>query len=240
MDAAFVRRLQARLGVAADGVMGPRSWAALSVALGQLVGSVRDVQRALGVVVDGVAGPRTRTALEARLAGIGAAPHSPAAEPAWVAEGRRLLGTREIPGPKHNGWIAAGWARLGAGWFNDDETPWCGFFVAHCMDAAGLPYPKGGRFASAAAWADYGHASRPQLGAIAVKKRKGGNHVFFIVGETGDRRFFKALGGNQGNMVSIVDIPKAEVFAIRWPDGVREMNLPLPLMPRGTMAGSEA
>lgn len=167
-------------------------------------------------------------------------PPSVAASPPWVAIGRKLIGTREIPGPSNNGWISKGWARLGAPWFNDDETPWCGYFVAHCLDAAGLPYPPKGEFARALRWATWGDPSPPRLGAIGVKARKGGGHVFFIVGETPDQAFFKALGGNQGNCVSIVDIRKADVTAIRWPAGAAISSLPLPVLARGTLAGSEA
>lgn len=160
-------------------------------------------------------------------------------EPKWITIGRALIGTREIPGPQHNSWIAKGWARLGAKWFNDDETPWCGFFVAHCLDAAGLPILPNGEFARAAAWAGYGVPCAPQLGAIAVKKRTGGNHVFFIVGETADHRYFKALGGNQSNAVSIADIPKADAYAIRWPTAVAQRKIPLPIMAHGTISSNE-
>ena len=163
-----------------------------------------------------------------------------ATQSAWIVVALSLVGQREIPGPKHNSWIAKGWARLGAGWYNDDETPWCGFFVAHCMDAAGLPYPRGGRFASAAAWADYGVKCEPQVGAIGVKKRPGGNHVFFIVGQTSCKRYYKALGGNQSNAVNTMDIAKSDVFAIRWPAGVPQLNIPLPIMPRGVISTNEA
>ncbi|MCJ8159903.1 TIGR02594 family protein [Sphingomonas sp. LaA6.9] len=161
-------------------------------------------------------------------------------DPQWIRVARPLIGQREIPGPQHNGWIAKGWARLGAGWFNDDETPWCGFFVAHCMDAAGLPYPAKGEFARAAAWASYGIACPAQLGAIGVKKRDGGNHVFFIVGETPDKRFFKALGGNQSNRVNVMDIAKSDVYAIRWPASMPLAGIALPVMPAGTISRNEA
>lgn len=162
------------------------------------------------------------------------------AEPNWIKVARSLLGQREIPGPQHNAWIAKGWARLKAGWFTDDETPWCGFFIAHCMDAVGLPYPGGGKFAQAAAWADYGVKCNAQLGAIGVKKRTGGNHVFFIVGETPDGKFYKALGGNQSNAVTIMDIAKADAFAIRWPSEVVQANIPLPVLPAGVVSRNEA
>jgi len=162
-------------------------------------------------------------------------------DPAWIAIARDKIGQREIKGPKHNSWIAKGWKRLGAGWYNDDETPWCGFFVADCLDLAGLAYPK--NFPSAASFKDYGTACPAQLGAIGVKARKGGNHVFFIVGETPDKLFYKALGGNQSNMVNIVDIRKDQVDAIRWPAGVPVPARPqqrLPVLPAGTISASEA
>lgn len=159
---------------------------------------------------------------------------SPApAEPAWVPVARALIGQREIPGPQENAWIAKGWARLGATWFNSERTPWCGFFIAHCLDAVGLPYPLKGEFARALAWAKYGNGVTPQLGAIGVKQRKGGGHVFFIVGETADGKFFKALGGNQSDSVSIVDIAKADVIAVRWPAAVPVAAIPLPTMAKG-------
>src|SRR5690606_13431972 len=110
------------------------------------------------------------------------------------------------------------WQRLGAKWYNDDETPWCGGFIAWCLNEAGLPYPK--NFPAAASFRDYGTECLPQLGAIGVKSRKGGNHVFIIVGETADKRYFKALGGNQSDAVNIMDILKSDVTAVRWPPSV--------------------
>lgn len=160
-------------------------------------------------------------------------------EPVWVQVARSLIGQREIVGPKHNSWIASSWARLGASWYNDDETPWCGLFVAHCLDAAKLAYPK--NFPAAASFRDYGVSSHPQLGAIAVKARSGGNHVFFIVGETPDRRYFKGLGGNQSNAVSIADFLKTDIDAIRWPAQVPQpATRSLPTLPHGTISRNEA
>ncbi len=163
----------------------------------------------------------------------------PVMEPRWVTFGRSKVGEREIVGPKHNGWIVAGWKRLGAGWFVDDETPWCGNFVAQCMEAAGLPWPK--EFARAKAWAIYGRAlSAAVVGAIGVKSRAGGGHVFIIIGETPDGRSFKVIEGNANNMVRIGDIPKAVVEAIRWPVNVPVPFGKLPVLAAGVIAGSEA
>lgn len=165
-------------------------------------------------------------------------------EPKWVTVGRALIGQGEIPGPQHNSWISKGWARLGAPWFNDDETPWCGFFVAHCLEAAGMPYPGKGQFARALAWQTYGRGLiSPAVGAIGVKGRKGGGHVFFIIGETADKRFFKVIEGNANNMVRIGDVAKSDVLAVRWPPAefiALPLDRTLPVMPRGTIASSEA
>jgi uncharacterized protein (TIGR02594 family) len=170
-----------------------------------------------------------------------AANSQPNADPAWIAIGRNKIGQREITGPKHNSWISTGWARLGAKWFNDDETPWCGFFVADCLDAAGLPYPK--EFPRAKSYATWGTACPAQLGAIGVKSRSGGGHVFFIVGETLDGKNYKVLEGNANNMVRIGDIPKSVVTDIRWPAG-GPLPAPsaryLPRLPAGTISSSEA
>ncbi len=162
----------------------------------------------------------------------------PTNELAWITAGRAKIGKREIVGPRHNSWIARGWAKLGAGWYKDDETPWCGFFVADCLNEAGLPYPK--NYPAAASFKTHGTSCLPRLGAIGVKSRKGGNHVFFIVGQTADGLFFKALGGNQSNAVNIVDIRKTDVDSIRWPAGAAlPATVFLPVITAGTASGSE-
>jgi uncharacterized protein (TIGR02594 family) len=160
-------------------------------------------------------------------------------DPAWVTAARSMIGQKEIPGSKNNPWIATGWQRLGAAWYNDDETPWCGFFVAWALDQAKLSYPK--NFPSAKSFATHGTACAAQVGAIGVKSRKGGNHVFIIVGQTADKMYYKALGGNQSNMVNIMDILKTDVDDIRWPAGVPVPKTAyLPIMPKGKISVNEA
>lgn len=163
-----------------------------------------------------------------------------AGAPAWISVARKLVGTREIPGPQNNGFIAKGWARLGASWFNDDETPWCGFFVAHCMDAAGMPIPGKGAFARAKAWLDWGKPSQPVLGAVVVFTRKGGGHVGFLVGES--TTHYYVLGGNQDNCVSITPFNKATrpPEGFRWPASLPAGTTKLPKMSGGTVTTSEA
>lgn len=138
-------------------------------------------------------------------------------DPRWLIEARKHNGLKEIPGKRHNSTILSWLAKLNA-WWRDDETPWCGVFVAHCMREAGLPVPK--YWMRAKAWADYGanlRASHVAPGAILVFARQGGGHVGFYVGE--DKTHYHVLGGNQSNMVNVMRIAKARCIAIRWPRG---------------------
>ena len=139
-------------------------------------------------------------------------------DPTWLVEAKKHVGLKEIPGPKHNTTIQAWLARLGA-WWRDDETPWCGVFVAHCLREAGLPVPN--LWMRARAWDDYGsnlRATHVAPGAILVFARQGGGHVGFYVGE--DANFYYVLGGNQSNEVNVSRIAKVRCVAIRWPKGV--------------------
>lgn len=157
-------------------------------------------------------------------------------EPAWLVEARLHIGLREIPGPRHNRTILDWIKRLG-GWFTDDETPWCGTFVAHCLDAAKVtPRPK--HWYRALAWGDWGKASQPVIGAIAVFGRSGGGHVGFVVGESATHYY--VLGGNQNNMVRIDPIAKGRLVDLRWPESVPLLLTPLPLMTGGAVSRNEA
>ena len=165
-------------------------------------------------------------------------PSSSVVEPKWVVEARRRIGEREIPGPKHNSWIAAGWGKLGARWFNDDETPWCGFFVAHCLQEAGLSIPSAAQFPRALAWSNWGQECSPAVGAVAVFKRSGGGHVGFLVGESAADYY--VLGGNQANMVNIMPLAKNRFVGTRWPSTLPLPNGGLPRMTGGTVSTNEA
>lgn len=159
------------------------------------------------------------------------------AEPPWLLEARKDIGLAEIPGRHHAPRILKMLALLRYP-FSDDETPWCGTAMAAWMTQAGITPPA--QAYRALNWASWGFRCGPQVGALGVKRRPSGNHVFLIVGETADKRFYKALGANQSNAVNIMDIAKSDVFAIRWPAGVALANLPLPTMARGTISRNEA
>jgi len=157
--------------------------------------------------------------------------------PSWLKTAKALIGTREIKGPQHNSRISGWLAKLGA-WWRDDETPWCGVFVAHCMAESGLPYPK--YYMRAKAWADYGSLLRRDRlapGAILVFQRPGGGHVGFYVAE--DNLYYHVLGGNQANMVNITRIAKSRCIASRWPKGVAVTQSPVIVSATGTVSVNE-
>lgn len=159
-------------------------------------------------------------------------------EPKWLTIATSHIGTREIPGPKHNAKII-GWLRRLKSWIKDDETPWCGTFCAAVMQEAGLGYPA--MFVRAKAWADYGanlRAAAVAPGAILVFSRDGGGHVGFYVGE--DDTAFHVLGGNQSNAVNVTRIAKRRCIAIRWPRGEPVVGGPVRMTANGQLSRNEA
>ena len=151
-------------------------------------------------------------------------------EPAWLTEARRHLGVAEVPGPK-NSPVIQSWLHKLRAWWNDDETPWCGVFVAACMDTVGIPLPK--YWMRAKAWAEWGsRLPAPIPGCIVVFERRGGGHVGFVVGRTAIGHLM-VLGGNQGNRVSIAPFDRTRAIAYVWPSDV-------PTPPHSVLAGLDA
>lgn len=158
-------------------------------------------------------------------------------EPSWLRIARLYDGLKEIPGPRHNQTIIRWLGNLMA-WWNDDETPWCGVFVAHCMQESWLPFPK--FYMRAKAWSDYGSLLRRDRlapGAILVFDRAGGGHVGFYVGE--DAGFYYVLGGNQSNAVNVMKLGKSRLVASRWPKGEPVIGKPVYLN-GGSVSTNEA
>lgn len=158
-------------------------------------------------------------------------------DPAWLTKARSYLGLKEIPGPTHNNKIIKWLNDLGA-WWKDDETAWCGVFVAHCLQASGQPVPK--LWFRAKEWSQYGSLLRPDRlspGAILVFGRQGGGHVGFYVGE--DRLHYHVLGGNQNNGVNVSRIFKSRLIASRWPKGVPVISGPVQLTATGQVTTNE-
>ncbi|WP_312333156.1 NlpC/P60 family protein [Acinetobacter variabilis] len=152
--------------------------------------------------------------------------------PPWLDFAENQKGVTEIAGPKHNPKIIAWLEDLNTDWRND-EVPWCGIFIAKCLQATGYSYPK--HYASALAYATFGvRLDRPAVGCIAVKKRRKpdgstGGHVTFIVGRNkkGD---LVGLGGNQSDRVCYKNFKEDNFIAFVWPSVYpkdERFNLPI-------------
>ena len=184
----------------------------------QTIKAVQLFQQKMGLKVDGIVGPMTRSALfDSPTSGaITSAPSAPVLP--WIAEAKNLLGLKEIAGDKSNPEILQ-WAKDLDLHYANDDIPWCGLFVAHCIGAS-LPdevlprNPLGAR-----QWERFGVAAQARLGAIMVfwreSKMSGKGHVGFYVGE--EDGAFCILGGNQSNKVSYAWVAKDRFVSARWP-----------------------
>ena len=157
----------------------------------------------------------------------------------WIAAARRAIGQREIAGTKHNPLVLKMWARIRAP-FTDDETPWCAAFVGSCLEEVGI---RSTRSARALSYVNFGELLlAPTYGCIAVKQRKGGGHVTFVVGQTKAGNLL-CLGGNQNDMVTISEYPRGVFTSFRWPANFPMENpavSKLPIFASAAKAGTEA
>ena len=134
---------------------------------------------------------------------------------AWIDYARTHIGLKEIPGAKHNPTITKWLLDLGA-WWKDDETPWCGVFVAHVLKKHNRKIPKHWYRALAFDQNVMTKLSKPAYGCVVTFGRKGGGHVGFVVGKDAQGRLL-VLGGNQGNEVNIRAFDVSRVVGYYWP-----------------------
>ena len=134
-------------------------------------------------------------------------------DPPWLALARSYIGLTEGAGAADNPQVVAFYALAGHPEVNHDATPWCAAFVGGVLAKAGF---KGAGTLWALDYARWGkRLPAPAVGAIATKKRKGGGHVFFVAGFTASHVL--ALGGNQGDRVSLARISRRLINSYRWP-----------------------
>lgn len=139
----------------------------------------------------------------------------------WVANARKKIGVYEIVGEKHNTVVLAMWkagfkAVGQKSWIHDDETPWCGAFVASVMAESDLAHHIPKQFPRAKSWETAGTELKgPAYGCIVVFSRRGGGHVGIVVGKD-EKGNLMVLGGNQANAVNIKPFPRHRVTAYRW------------------------
>lgn len=146
-------------------------------------------------------------------------------KPAWISEAEKHIGTKEIPGDRHEPKILAWWKAIKRGGIKTDEVPWCAAFVGGCLEAVGI---ISSRYESARSYSTWGvPLSQPVLGCIAVFSRAGGGHVGFVMGRDQRGRLL-ILGGNQGDRVSIAPFETARLVNYRWPAAVPITDRALP------------
>ena len=133
---------------------------------------------------------------------------------AWMIEAKKHIGLKEVSGKAHNPTILNWLKSLGA-WWSEDETAWCGAFIAHCLKVAGVKYPK--HWYRALDYVNYGSKlTKPAYGCVAIKTRQGGGHVCFVVGRDEKTRKLVCIGGNQSNMVCYALYAESEFQEFRW------------------------
>lgn len=153
--------------------------------------AVKELQKLLNkngsnLVVDGDLGAKTKQAIS--ILNV----------PIWLKNATEEIGTHEIAGSQHNMQVIKYHAVSGG--FATDEVPWCGSFVNWVLKKSGFTSTVASP-ARALSWLEFGISSKPVIGAIAVKSRKGGGHVGFVVATEG--KYVYIIGGNQSDEVNM-------------------------------------
>ena len=143
----------------------------------------------------------------------------------WFEEAKHLMGTKEVSGSKNNAEILD-WAKDLEIHYPADEIPWCGLFVAHCVGATLPEEPLPANPLGARQWERFGDSTQPRVGAVMVFWRKpreqGLGHVGFYVGE--DHDGYQILGGNQGDQVCLTWMPKDRFLNAHWPKSAAKLT----------------
>lgn len=143
--------------------------------------------------------------------------------PPWMPIALGEEGVTEVDGPNMNPRIKE-YFKASKFWGTDDSggaNAWCASLVAYVMSTAGYGIAQDAFRARewAERWPAGKKASRPVYGALAVKQRKGGGHVGFVVGTVpGMPGYLAILGGNQGNTTNVRAYPQSDFFAFMLPE----------------------
>lgn len=90
---------------------------------------------------------------------------------------------------------------------------WCADFINKTLAKVGL---RGTGSDLAASFARWGRPAVPAPGVVAVKPRRGGNHVVIIKEVRGDQ--ITAISGNSGRAVRLMRYKVGQFYAFRSPD----------------------
>lgn len=189
--------------------------------------AVKHFQQQQGLTADGIIGPKTTAALfGGSTPAVVAAAGSDGLILPWYEEAKHLMGTIEFLGKDKNGKPKSNpdildWADDLDIHFPNDDIPWCGLFVAHCIGLTLQQETLPGNPLGARQWEKYGDKTTPGRGAVMVFWRKSKasslGHVGFYAGQNKDESAYQILGGNQSNSVSLAWISKDRFLSARWP-----------------------
>ncbi|NDW04055.1 NlpC/P60 family protein [Jiella pacifica] len=118
-----------------------------------------------------------------------------------LAEARKWIGLKEIPGPVDNEQIVKWGKAAGITWWNNDDDAWCAVAINGWLVACGFPSTKS---ALARSFCNYGkRITVPVPGAIGVIPR-GSSPTFghvFLIEKVHANGTVTAINGNVSNMV---------------------------------------
>lgn len=169
--------------------------------------------------------------------------------PPLVSAGVQYLGIQEVIGKGSNPAIMNMAKTIGVDKiYTDDDTSWCAVFINFLCKITGLPIvdPKADKYNLLRAkymlnWGNQVPVKDMKLGDIAILDRKGGGHVFIIIGKTKKGNLI-GLGGNQGNAVTFEEFDVKRLLGVR-----RFYKTPIPesaqlyvLSSEGRLSGNEA
>lgn len=138
--------------------------------------------------------------------------------PLVIQAGLKMVGTKEVYGPKHSP-IIMSWAETAgiASIYTNDELAWCGLSHFVALLRGGKPASlEGWDILRALKYSTYGMGVKvPGVGDTLVFERPGGGHVGFYVGESANT--YHVMGGNQSNEYGFTEILKTRLKAARRP-----------------------
>ncbi|MCW8108898.1 TIGR02594 family protein [Alteromonas ponticola] len=137
----------------------------------------------------------------------------------WLEIAMNLLDVKEVVGQGSNPLIIDWAAKLGLSDYHDDDIPWCGLFVAHCISTQLCEESIPNNPLLARNWRKFGKQTTPGLGAVLVfwreSKESYKGHVGLYWAE--DDTAYHVIGGNQSNAVTVTRIAKDRLLEARWP-----------------------
>lgn len=211
--------------LAEDGIMGPRTEAAIS-----------EFKRRNGWRARPWIGPLTAKALGLTAAEPGEKPaRGDAIMPVWITAMNKWMYKHEV---KHNKELAEFLKSDGRTLGDPSKLPWCGDWMETIVKLTLPDEPFTGDLGEnpywARNWAKFGNKSKLAYGAMIVIGYKKGGHICCAVGYDPKKKRIRIRGGNQSNMVKDSWISESKVIAIRKP---KTWQHPLPKIPIMSASG---